>query len=418
MTDGKKHQLYVAELKLPTCFYTNTEQRHEIPNPGGLEITKGYYIVRPPTEQSIKESHPEIVLVISFMNSNLKDAEDHAFKVGRLFSSLASAYGGYPFEEPYLHRVGIISADGRMKSQHNYLYGPKPYMLSAYDQTVGHQFQNYLNAVTSIDAKTKSQLRSAIHWYRMSISSDDPSVSYVAAWTGLESIGATIDKIAHTFGPKAQCQICGNVAGVKRDSKKAGITHMFSQLTCGAYSGSLQDNSKAALDEELLRGFSVEQANDLRDAIVHGLGDIEQLIKECSRAKRHLMHVLNASIQSLLEPSVKSWMTGDFEFHPIERVSLKCTELVSKSPFYDEWFHVPTFQTNSSVQEEGKLFTSKFAMEWELDKRLVESIGCEGFKRDTKIFSPEGSEIRNFPKWRDRPLEPPWKGVSELDGNI
>ena len=386
MTNGKKRQLYVAELKLPTCFYTSTEQRHEIPKPGGLEINKGYYIVRPPNEQSVIEGHPEIVLVVRFMNNNLKDAEDHAFKVGRLFSSLASAYGGYPIEEPYLYRIASIGVDGRMKSQHNYLYDPKPYMLSAYDQTVGHQFQNYLNSVSSIDAKTKRQLQSAIHWYGMSISSYDPPVSYVAAWTGLESIGPVIDKIAHLDGGKVRCKACGNKAGAKRDSKKAGITHMFKQIAGGPLSASLHEEAKVLLAEELLKGFSAKKAQALRDEIVHGLGDVEILTRESSESRRHLIHILNASIQIALGPFVKSWMTGDYEFHPIERASMKCHNEVNESPYLGEWFVGPKFQAESGAQEHGRILTNKFKLEWKLDKREIESKSEEKFSRDTEVF--------------------------------
>ena len=418
MTSGNNSQLYVAELKLPTCFYTITEQRHELPNPGGLEITKGYYIVRSLNENSVTKALPEIVLIIRFMNKTLKDAEDHAFKVGRLFSSLASAYGGYPFEEPYLHRIASISGDGRMKSQHNYQYGHKPYMLSNYEQTMDYQFHKYVESVSSVDADTRRQLQSAIHWYGMSISSDDPPVSYVAAWTGLESIGPVIDNIAHTDGGQSTCQTCGCKLGVKKNinkAKKDGIAHMFNRVASGPLSESLPEEAKTLLAKELVTGFSEKKARLLRNATVHGLGDIELLTKKCSEARRHLLHILNASIQSVLGPFVKSWITGDFEFHPIHRASIKCNELVNKSPYYGEWFNGPQYDSQSIVEEEERILSATFSLQWKLDTGLVELASKEGFRRDTDVFSPDGSLILDFPKWRERPLEPPWQSVSEFN---
>ena len=417
MNNGNNNKLYVAEMKLPTCFYAGTEQRHGIPNPKGFDITHGYYVMRPPTKQSVLAAHPEIAIVMRFISSNLKEAEDHALRVGRLLSSLSSAYGGYPLEEPYLNRIGLIDVEGKLKSQHCYLYGPKPYMLAKYDQSVGHQFQKYLNSVSTLDAQTRRQLQTAIHWYVISISSDDSPVSYVAAWTGLESVGPVLDRVAHPHGSKARCKICGNESGAKRDSKKAGVNHMFNRISCGTLPASLEEKTKEALDVELLKGFTAEKANDLRDAIVHGLGDIEQLTKECSQARRHLMHVLNASIQSILGPYVKSWMTGDYEFHPIHRASIKCNELANKSPYYGEWFNGPQFDSQSAIEEGERILSTRFSLKWEFDPGLVEFASKEGFRRDTDVFGPDGSEISDFPKWHDRPVEPPWKDVTEIYGD-
>ena len=299
-----------------------------------------------------------------------------------------------------------------MKSQHNYLYGPKPYMLLAYDQIVDHRYLNYLKSVSSIDVKIRSQIQSAIHWYGRAISEDEPTISYVAAWTGLECIGPVIDNLAHPEGTRVQCDICRNTAGEKRRKYKAGITHIFNRITCGPYSSSLPKEALAMLETELLNGFSSEDAQELRNAIVHGLGNIESLTQRCAEAKRHLIHALTASIQLVLGPSVKLWATGDFEFHPVERASIKCIESVSKSPYHGEWFEGLEFQARSIIPRRGELLSSIFKMEWQLDGRLIEMLCREGFKRDTNVFAPDGSEILDFKKWRDRPLEPPWQTVS------
>ena len=127
-----------------------------------------------------------------------------------------------------------------------------------------------------------------------------------------------------------------------------------------------------------------------------------------------MIHVLNASIQIVLGPLVKTWATGDFEFHPVERASIKCIDRVSKSPYHGEWFEGLEFQAQSIVPQGERLLSSTFKMEWQLDKRQIEMLCREGFKRDTDVFGPDGSEIFDFKKWNDRPIEPPWQTINEF----
>ena len=44
MLSGKSEQLYVAELKVPSLFYSTSETRGEIPKPSEFGISKGYYV--------------------------------------------------------------------------------------------------------------------------------------------------------------------------------------------------------------------------------------------------------------------------------------------------------------------------------------------------------------------------------------
>ena len=286
-------------------------------------------------------------------------------------------------------------------------------MLLHFDQTVEHDFQRFLQAVSSNEGQIRRRLQSAIHWYGISISSDEPTVSYVAAWTGIESIASSIDRKWHTNGPKAPCQICGNVTGKVRSHKMAGLDHIFAVLAQSLSHRSLPKESKEILSEDIIEDFTHGQASQLRNDVVHDPKDVEGLVQQCSKFRRHLMHALNLSIQLCLEPKTKSWITGDFEFHPIERASIKCKQVSNLSPFYGDWFDGPNVQTQASVQEGRRVLSAKFSMEWRLDCRLIELIAKEGFKRDTAVFSPDGSVISNFPKWRDRPVEPPWQSASE-----
>ena len=320
MISCNKERIYVAELKVPSYFYLSGKRREvrcAIPNPSGFEVSKGYWILRPQDEQSDVEGYAELVLIIEFVSTTLKDAENHALKVGSKFSSIVSAYGGYPLGSIKLHRIASIGVEGGLASQHNYWYGHKSYMLSEFNQTVEHQFQKYLQLVSSItDAKKRYQLQSAIHWYGIAISADDPTVSYVAAWTSLESIGTVLDSISHPHGSKALCKICGNSAGKDRDRKKAGINHIFNSVTKEALHEALSKEARELISNDLMDNFSSEYANKLRDHVVHGLKEVDALVQECSKFRRHLIHVLNASIQDIMGPSVISWASGHYEFHP------------------------------------------------------------------------------------------------------
>ena len=122
MVSTRREQIYVAELKLPSCFYTTGNPSFSIPDPEGIGFNRGYFRVRSPDEQSAIDAHPELVFTIEYVSANLKEAEDHAFTIGGLLSSIASAYGGYPLGVPHLDRIASVDFDGKMMSQHNYLY--------------------------------------------------------------------------------------------------------------------------------------------------------------------------------------------------------------------------------------------------------------------------------------------------------
>ncbi len=413
MTSLSRDQIYVAELKVPSYFYPSREISVKISNPSGLEIIKGYWVLRPPDEQSTATGYADPSLIIEFARANLRDAEEHALKVGRTFSSVASAYGGYPLESPQLHRIASVGADGRLTSQHNYRYQPRPCMLSDFDQTVKYQFQNYIHSFSAIDVDTRHRLQSAIHWYGMSISADDPTVSYVAAWTGLECIGTVIDRTEHPDGPKVHCQTCGNTAGEKRDRKMAGIDHMFNYLANEPLSASLSEEARELLAKELLSGFSSQQASDLRTSIVHGLEEIETLVQRSSVFQRHLVHVLNASIQSVMGRNIKSWIPGDYGSHPDVRRSLRFKGELHASPYSGEWGAELRSKAQSSIQDRESPYAGVLEVEWASDGSavgLVEFSSEELFERYVDVYDlSDESKVTGLPTWRDRPAEPGWK---------
>ena len=420
MLNSRRENVYVAELTVPTCFYPSSEIRRAICNPGRFGLSRGYYKIRPPDEQSTVTGYAELVLVIQFLSQGLKEAEDQASEVGTLFGSLASAYGGYPLESPYLSRIARIDINNHLKSQHSYLYRPKPYTLSTFDHGTRYQFDQYIESFSS-DAATRHQLQAAIHWYGICVSAGDPMVSYVAAWTGLESIGTIIHQMAHPNGQRAHCKTCGNISGEDRDRKKAGIDHMFNSLTNGPLSASLSQEARQSLDKDFLGSLSSKDAGNLRNSIVHGLDDVEAIVQQSSRSWRFLAHVLNASIQTVMGKSVKSLMPGDYEFHPDARYSCRFKEGLIRSPYHGEWGAKLRAEIELNTQPPDRCYIGSIEVELAIHDSAVEFVEFTSedlFKRDADVYDVgKQSFVTGLPTWNSRPAEPAWKEWVGLENN-
>lgn len=407
------HTIYVAELRVPSYFYLKREIRDEIPNPSGFGIHKGYWRMRPQEEQSEVEGYVELALTIEFVAQTLREAENHSLRVGRALNSIVSAYGGYPLGGVRLNRVASMSVDGYLQSQHNYGYGYKSHNLSIFNQTIKQQFQQYLEDFSQTDGKTRYLLQSAIHWYGIAISADDPTVSIVAAWTGLESIGLALDDKVHPNGPKAPCETCNNKAGEDRDRKIAGIEHAFRYLTKAFLLEPIPEEIKESIAGDIIDGFSAEEAEKLRNTVVHGLKGIEVLQQECSEVKRHLLHTLNASILGTMGPSTGAWVAGHYEVHPEVRSSLKFKKGTKRSPYLDDWVKGPEIKPESTDWSEESPIAATVEFQWsatEEDASLVKAKCEELFRRDADVFSFETKSIMpGLPTWQDRPEEPGWE---------
>ena len=420
MLETNDEQIYVAELKVPSRFFSVSEFRREIPNPTEFGINRGYYVVLPRDEQSVASGYAEITLVIELLSTGLVQAEDHAMSVGGVFSTLVSAFAACPIESPQLERLACIDIVDGLRSEHHYLHRLRPHMISEFNQVGDHRLREYIRSIASIDGNTRGHLQSAIHWYGVSISADDPTVSYVAAWTGLECIGTAIDRIAHPYGPKAPCKACGNEAGKDRDRTMAGIDHMFHRLSDGPLSASLPDDVKERLFSELLGCFSSQEAHDLRNSIVHGLEDLESLVQKSSKARLHLIHVLNASIQSVMGESIQSWKPGgDYRVHPDFRYSLRFKPGLNQSPYQNQWASSLHSRGVHSAPEPSKFYMSEYDLEFAINEpaaRFAESHCQEPFKRDDDVYRlGHDPEQQVWPTWYDRPAEPDWKEFPSLE---
>lgn len=414
MLTGLSERIYVAELTIPSCFYPSGETRRPISDPNGFGISKGYYIVRTGDNSSAVGGYTDMVLVVEFVCPGLREAEDHALKVGQVFSSLVSAYGAYPLQSPRLQRLATMDIAGNLMSEHHYWHRREPYMLSAFDQTVDHQFQQYIQSISSIDEGVQRQLQSAIHWYGISISTDEPTVSYVAAWTGLECVGTVLDDIAHHNGARARCETCNNKPGEKRDRKMAGIQHIFNGISKGPLSTSLSKDLKERLSRELRRCFSPDEAHRLRSQIVHGLEGLEPLREHSADLRLHVIHALNASIQTIMGVQAKSWLPGsDYGVHPDARYSLRFKGELKSSPYQGEW--QSTLHGKVTAGSESEKESPQRVQEFELEIKttaagFVEFRGEDVYKRDDDIFRlPPDPDWNEHLSWFERLNEPEWK---------
>ena len=402
----------MAELRAPSYFFLRSEIRDVIPNPNGFGIQKGYWRMRPQDEQSDVEGFVELALTIELLAPSLREAEDHSLKVGREFNSIVSAYGGSPLGGVRLNRVASMSFDGYLNSQHNYWYGYKSHNLSIFNQTIKDQFQKYLEDFSQTDGETRDLLQSAIHWYGIAISADDPTVSLVAAWTGLESIGLAVDGRVHPNGPKATCETCNNKAGEGRGHKIAGIEHAFLYLTKALLLESMPEEIKESIAGDLIDGFSAKEAAKLRNSVVHGVKEIEMLQQRCSEVRRHLLHVLNASILATMSPSTGAWLPGHYDFHPEGRISLKFKNGTRKSPFLGDWVEGFEIKPESVDRNSGTSVAATIGVEWSSNEEtasLIEAKCEELFPRDADVYSFETqSFMAGIPTWHKRAAEPAW----------
>ena len=298
-------------------------------------------------------------------------------------------------------------------TEHHYCYRSKPYTLAEFDLTVGHQFRKYVEAVSSIDERTKRQLQSAIHWYGISITVDDPAVSYVAAWTDLECIGTAIDRAAHPNGPKAPCKVCGNTVGKDRDRKMAGIDHMLNRLYFGPLADSMSEEARNRLEKDSLRSLSLDEAHELRNDIVHCLGQIDHLLQSSVRHRRFLLHVFNASIQALMGQHVKFWMPGEYEFHPEIRHSLKFREGLIRDPYCEEWVaDMGCKAAEPSFQKGKRAYVGDVDVVLELSgaaAQFIEFQSEELFRRDVDVCNViSETKTVGISSWDDRTAEPQW----------
>ena len=388
MANPHSSRIYVAELSISSYFHATDETRSKILHSTAYELNRGYWKLLPPENQVNSEAYSDLVLIVEFICDSLKEAEEHALKVGRTFSAIVSAYAGYPLGSPELRRIASTDSTGNLRSQHNYWYESKWHMMSMFNVQVEYQLNKYLTHVAKIDKQTRYRLLSAIHWYGLSVTSDDPTISYVAAWNGVESVGVILDSKFHPNGPKAPCRSCNNVAGKKRKKAMAGMEHIFQYLECDLIPNLIPVKSKGLVSGELVEGFTFADAKKLRDSVVHGLQDFDVLVNQCLKVKRHLIHILNTAILIIIGPVADSWIPGHYEKHPGGRISLKVSNRLRKDPYWGEWIEGFQVSTDAIRDAEDTPYVATATLEWSPPQSVSEMIVSKSeelYRRDADI---------------------------------
>ena len=408
-------QIYVAELRVPAYFQVTQKASKPLPNPDAFKVYKGYWTALAVDEQSTEVGYPaELALIITFEDKTLKHAEEHALNVGRRFGSTTSAFGGYPLEPERLYRIAVVDGVENLLSQHNYYYEGRlrKALAKQFDQITQHEYQKYLEYISLAD----DRLQSAIHWYRIAASVDTPTVSYVAAWMGLESIGKTMSDIFHQEGSKVACPTCRNKAGEKRDRTIAGIDHVFNFGTPGS-----------------AENFSSKRARCLRNDVVHNKRPYELLLQECSEFRQFLIDALNSSILTAMsclghDANALKLFADDYEFRPRGRLSIKFKEgLKNISPYYGLWIEGDRdreYQKGAHGVEASD-WVSLSVTELKLDKpasHLVEAVSYIEFERygEENLYAlPDGAaEKPTIIPWHGRPSSPAWEPFSTSEWEV
>ena len=103
---------YVAEVRIPSSFYTTEQVRNPLPNPEAFEILRGYWKLDPMKDPYDEGGYAELTLVIEFPEANLRQAEDKALNVANQIATIMSAYGGSPITTPSLFRIATVTQGG------------------------------------------------------------------------------------------------------------------------------------------------------------------------------------------------------------------------------------------------------------------------------------------------------------------
>ena len=246
--------------------------------------------------------------------------------------------------------------------------------------------------------------------------------SYVAAWFGLEGIGAILHRHFHPNGPKVPCGTCGNTAGVWRDKKLAGIEHVI----CTVASEALDDRE-------------ISDLADIRNQIVHGLRSMGELRTDAALLAPDLQVSLGAGILTVLGREFEGGAGGrwsamlprDYRIRPDFRFDMKFAgELSDYRPYYGEWPGFEwSFGKENSRQESAGNYVLRAGVEvkWALTEIADKSLDDQGMVK----FERLGSEYIDFPstdpeweskppqvkEWRQEVLNPSWQRLLDDAAN-
>lgn len=340
----RKAMTYVAEIFLPTSVFGRIGERMTVLHPENFGISRGYLRFQLGSDHLGTDRIVGVTLVAEVVAASRPRAEDAALSAAARLIELLSLYSGSPLEKPILRRLALTGNQGGLLEQHVYFYEGEPDNLPRIYLDFD-ELKRLVSWISNANEQDRDKVDLAARWYGMSVSAGDSLDAYLAAWIGLESIGAALDRKVHTSGAKARCPVCRNPAGIERDRKFAGIQHIM-QITAPV----------------LLDSFSVQQLASVRNQIAHGLTPARKLRATALRVVPDLHLCLGKAILTTLRPSGSRPGSGrlvlprDFEKRPDAMASIVSrVELPDYEPFFGEWVELTRAydEENSRVEADG-----------------------------------------------------------------
>ena len=412
--------IYVADLHVPTTVVDAPKTRIQIPNPHTFGITKGYCSFRSSTVK--QEATPELddlIAVVELVAPCLKVAEDRAIRVGWQISTYISAYFGTPYEEPQLVRIAVLDAVGALKAQHHYQYLPRPATVVSGGSGITGDLMNYIGRLTGFEPEPRERLKVAAHWYGMALASNDSAVSYVSAWTGLESIDPLLDRKWHEVNGFEHCGTCNVQPDEKKSTRYPGIRHAFGLVANETLFdlGRMHSTVVTFLESELRIDLTYVEANDLRNELAHGDRSLTEASESAVIYRRHLIHVLHGSIRHIIANRAPSMVAADHRVRPDCRYSMDFNSAQAKSPYSGEWLPGPQFTVVSQRAQNLSRYYRSVSVDISGDMSLIELIAADctqlfgrridEFDLEEDPFNPK--LMPPSPTWEERSEEPNWQ---------
>ena len=398
--------IFVAEVGVPAALYGRRDMRARLDEPDRYGVSRGYWSLWLVPDGHGAESPAGLRLTVEFGAADIGAAEDFALSVGNRVGSAAAFFSGAPSRPTELLRIASVTVDGAILRQWDYYYDERERPGSV--RVTSEEVREFLRKLALSSPSVSSSLALGMRWYSASVGALSPLDAYVAAWFGLEAIGALLADLFHPDGPRAPCRVCGNDAGQRRDSGRAAIDHLILRVA-----------------PELYEHHSPSDLYELRSQIAHGYrsgGEVEAEVEEFLPDLQMCLHagVLTARYGPLDEETFgwKAALQRDYEFRPDGRATVWSDEpLADYNPFLGRWLKVDRdlaversglHPETGVYQREARMAVRRGAyLRDEQELMLSYSV----FPRMGISFgfadSPQGDVLEE--EWRPRPLTPAWE---------
>ena len=416
--------MFVAEVHIPTNSVFSGEKRIRLGTSEKFGLIRGYCrLSETNTAASGTPFLANISLVLEFLSPSLKLAENHALEIGQDISSAVAAYWNTPFQEPRLSRIARKDMTNKIVTQHHYSYLPEPAVIDFGGIGLLNVLPAAIHALETLGSQTGERLIAAQRWYGMALAADDPSISYLGAWMGLEYIGVLLNDLWHKNGVNITCKVCQNTPNTNRNRKFAGIEHGFGLLE----NGQLIDlNGMGQSDQLLIRrdvktGFTFEQAETIRNNLVHGLEQHPEARAEASEFRRHLTHVLYGCIRHLVRVTARAVLPAEHRVGPDLRYSIKFGAPQDADPYLDKWPTVVELEIAADSNYSTSGFTRTIEAQIDAASQTRIEFECsEAFSRGIGAFDLTDQESEPKPMtglvaWEERSVEPDWQPFVPVD---